>query len=301
MTAKADTSLGRASRADSRLGEGMWARALRRLARDRRGQVGFSLISMIILLAILAPILSPFNPFEMHHDDRFLSPSRTYLFGTDEFGRDLFSRVLHGARISISAGLVSVSLAAAIGSSLGFIAGYFGGFWDALTMRLMDSVLAFPAILLAVVIVAILGKGFYSIILAIVIVNLPRFSRLARATMIGEKEKDYVVASISCGARDSHVIFRSIMPNCLAPIVVQMTISIAGAILLEAGLSFLGVGNAPPSPSWGTMLSVAQKYLYRSLGYAIFPGLAITTLLLGLYLFDDALQQAFRTKQRLSV
>ena len=276
--------------------ESPWAIALRRTMGDWRGRVGLAMILLMVLVAALAPILAPFDPLEMHHNDQFHPPSRAYLFGTDEFGRDLLSRVIFGARISIAVGVVAVGCSLVIGGILGLVAGYSGGVVDSIVMRIQDFLLAFPGILLAITLMAILGPGLINVFVAVAVVNIPRFARLGRASMLAEKERVYVLAAIACGARTWHIVFRSILPNCIAPLFVQATIGAASSILLEAGLSFLGVGNPPPSPSWGTTLRLAQRYLYNAPWYGLFPGGAIATLLMGLYLLDDSLRQAFRTK-----
>lgn len=269
-----------------------FARALGQL----RGKVGIALIGTTVMTAVLAPVLAPFDPLEMHPEERFRAPSWKYPFGTDEFGRDLLSRVIHGTRVSLSVGVLSVGIALIAGVVLGASAGYFGGTIDAVIMRIQDSLLAFPGILLAVTIVAILGSGFANVLLAVAIINVPRFARVARSGILMEKPKEYVLASRAFGASSWHIVSRDILPNILSPLIVQTTASMASAVLLEAGLSFLGVGNPPPSPSWGGTLSIAKRYLFRAPWYGIFPGMAISVLLLGFYLLDDALQQGFRTR-----
>jgi peptide/nickel transport system permease protein len=228
----------------------------------------------------------------MHMRDRFLAPTERYPFGTDEFGRDILSRVIHGSRISMGVALGTMILAASIGIPTGLAAGYFGGITDALTMRLWDCIFAFPAILLGVAIVAILGPGSTNVMLAVTIINIPIFSRITRASTLVEKSRTYVEAATSVGGGAARIMFRHIFPNCLPPILVQATVSAAYAILLEAALSFLGLGAQPPEPSWGTMLNFGRTYLNRAPWYGIFPGLAITMLVLGLHFFADALRDA---------
>lgn len=263
---------------------------LRPFTRHRLGLLGVAIVVLFSLIALAAPFLAPYHPFEMHMQDRFLSPSGRYLFGTDEFGRDILSRVIHGSRISMEVALGTMILAASIGIPTGLAAGYFGGITDTLTMRLWDCIFAFPAILLGVATVAILGPGSTNVMLAVTIINIPIFSRITRASMLVEKSQIYVEAAMSVGGGSARIMFRHIFPNCFPPILVQATVSAAYAILLEAALSFLGLGAQPPEPSWGTMLNFGRTYLNRAPWYGIFPGLAITTLVLGLHFFADALR-----------
>jgi len=265
---------------------------LRAFVRQRLGLLGVAIVMLFTLIALMAPLLAPYHPFEMHMRDRFLAPTERYLFGTDEFGRDILSRVIHGSRISMGVALGTMLLAASIGIPTGLAAGYFGGITDTLTMRLWDCIFAFPAILLGVAIVAILGPGSTNVMLAVTIINIPIFSRITRACMLVEKTKTYVEGAMSVGGGPARIMFRHIFPNCLPPILVQATVSAAYAILLEAALSFLGLGAQPPEPSWGTMLNFGRTYLNRAPWYGIFPGLAITTLVLGLHFFADALRDA---------
>jgi len=272
--------------------------AIRALLRHRSGMIGLLLLTILLLLALLAPYIAPYDPLEMHAADRFHPPSRTYLFGTDEFGRDIFSRVLYGARIAFGVGGISVSIAAVIGVIVGLIAGYVGGTFDAVVMRLFDVILAFPAILLAIVILAMLGPGSQNAILAIAIVNIPGFARLTRANVLVERSKEYVEASRAVGAGPARIIFRNIFPNTVSTILVQITIALASAVLLESALSFLGLGTPLPAPSWGSMLSVGRGYLPLAPWYGIFPGLAITTMVMGFYLLGDGLRDALDPRRQ---
>jgi peptide/nickel transport system permease protein len=278
--------------------ENLWIRALIQVVRSRRGQIGLTILVFMVAVGAFAPWIAPRDPLETNAKDQFTPPSREYLLGTDQMGRCLLSRIIHGTRISISVSLMAVGIGLSTGVVLGLVAGYFGGFVETLIMRFLDALLAIPGVLLAITLVAALGSGLINIIIAIGIANIPRFARISRATMLVEREKEYVLAAKACGARGRYIIFRSILPNCFPPIVVRATIGIATAILMEAGLSFLGVGNPPPSPSWGTTLSMAQRYIYRAPWYGIFPGMAISFLLVGVYLTDDALQRAFRMKEQ---
>jgi ABC-type dipeptide/oligopeptide/nickel transport system permease subunit len=244
--------------------------------------LGLVAVAVIVLLSVFAPLVAPYDPLEVTKGKQFTAPGPEFLFGSDEFGRDLFSRTLYGGRTSLVAGAVAVALATLIGVPLGLTAGYFGRAIDATIMRVIDMVLAFPAILLAMAVVAVMGPGSASATIAVAIVTIPAFARLARAAMLSQKGMDYVTATRAAGAGDGYVIFRAILPNCLPPILVQMALAVGAAILLEAALGFLGLGTQPPTPSWGAMLYTARSQLYRAPWYGIFPGLFITALILGL-------------------
>jgi peptide/nickel transport system permease protein len=274
------------------VGESLFSLAARAMLRHRSGMVGLTITVMLIIVALLAPRIAPYDPLVMHPPDRFAPPSATYPMGTDEFGRDILSRILYGSRISLSVGLISIAIATLIGVTVGLIAGYESGWFDTATMRFFDALLAFPAILLAIVVLAVLGPGSVTAMLAIAIVNIPAFARLTRANVLVEKEKEYVLAAQCIGARPRRVVFRGILPNVVSTLLVQITISIASAVLLEASLSFLGLGTPLPAPSWGSMLSIGRGYLIQAPWYGIFPGLAITLLVMGLYLLGDGLRDA---------
>lgn len=257
------------------------------------GKAGMILVGVMVLLAIFASVLSPYSPLEMIPDHRLEKPSFQHVLGTDEFGRDLLSRILYGARISIRTGICSVLLAAFIGVNIGLIAGYYGRWFDNISMRLMDAVISFPATLLAVVVIAIMGTGSFSAMLAIAIVNIPSFARLTRANVLGEKTKGYVEANHAIGAGNVRIMYLEIFPNIVSTLFVQITVSIASAILLESALSFLGLGTPPPAPSWGAMLSTGKNFLLYAPWYVIFPGIALTVLITGLYLLGDGLRDVF--------
>lgn len=256
----------------------------------RLGCLGLLLTLSLIILAILAPWLTSYDPLEMVATDRFQPPSLTHLLGTDEFGRDLWSRILIGTRLSLSVAFISTCLATSMGVCLGLIAGYAGGWFDTVSMRLMDVILAFPAILLAIIILAIAGPSSINAMIAVAIVNIPAFARLTRAAVLVEKNKEYVESARAIGTSHLRIILKTLLPNILSIILVHITITMAGAVLLESALSFLGLGTPPPAPSWGSMLSTGQNYMYMAPWYGIFPGLAITLLVLGLYLLGDGLR-----------
>ncbi|MCC6179820.1 MAG: ABC transporter permease [Chloroflexi bacterium] len=265
---------------------------LRRLLRTRKGLIGLGFLAGLLLIAAVGQVLTPYDPNEVHVVDQLKPPSAAYWFGTDELGRDIFSRVMYGAWPAVQAGVLAVVLAGLVGSITGLAAGYFGGWLDGVIGRIWDTLLAFPAIFLAIGIVSILGPGHWSGILAIAIINMPVASRLVRAVTVGARSSDYVDAARALGCSDWRIMLAHILPNCLAPLVVQMAIAAPEAILVEATLSFLGLGAPLPAPTWGNLLSAAQAYLSRSWTYALFPGLAITLAVIGLNYFADALQDA---------
>lgn len=272
--------------------------AVHALLRHRSGMVGLIIILTMAGLALISPVLAPYDPLEMHAEDRFHPPSTAYLFGTDEFGRDILSRVLIGSRVAFSVGLVSIGIATIIGVAIGLVAGYAEGRFDSVIMRILDALLAFPAILLAIVILAVLGPGSLNAILAIAIVTIPAFARLTRANVLVEKNKDYVEAARAIGSKPTRIIFRNIFPNAVSTILVLITVSMAAAVLLESALSFLGLGTPLPAPSWGSMLSIGRGYLIVAPWYGIFPGLAITLLVMGFYLLGDGLRDALDPRRQ---
>jgi peptide/nickel transport system permease protein len=264
----------------------------RRLVASPKGRFGLVVLVLLVVVAALAPLVAPYNPNEVHLLDQLAAPSLRYLFGTDEVGRDVLSRVMYSARPALGAGLLTVALAACVGALSGLMAGYRAGAVDALLMRVWDMLLAFPAIFLAIGIVSVLGPGWINAILAIAILNIPVFSRLVRASTLAVRNQDFVAAAYATGCSDGRIMWRHVLPSCLAPLVVQMAIAVPDAILVEATLSFLGLGSQPPDASWGNMLSAAQGYLYRSPWYALCPGLAITIVVVGMNFFADGLQDA---------
>jgi peptide/nickel transport system permease protein len=264
----------------------------RRLTRTRKGIVGLTFLAVLLLVAALGGFVVPYDPNAVHPVDQLQGPSATYWLGTDELGRDILSRMITAAWPAVQAGVLAVTLAGLVGSLTGLAAGYFGGWLDACIGRVWDTLLAFPAIFLAIGIVSILGVGQFSGVIAIAIINMPVSSRLVRAVTVGARNADYVEAARSLGCSDWRVMVTHILPNCIAPLIVQMAIAAPDAILVEATLSFLGLGAPLPAPTWGNMLGAAQTYLTRSWTYALVPGLAITLTVIGLNYFADALQDA---------
>ena len=277
------------------------AAALYAFLRHRSGMLGLILVIVMLASALAAPWIAPHDPLSMTTVDRFAPPSVAYPMGADEFGRDIFSRLLYGGRVAFMVGSISIALATVIGVALGAMAGYMQGWFDAVIMRVLDAILAFPAILLAIVILAVLGPGILNAMLAVAIVNIPAFARLARANVLVEKQKDYVTAAHAVGASSARVLFRAILPNTLATIIVRITVAFAGAVLLESSLSFLGLGVPLPAPSWGSMLSIGRTYMSYALWYPIAPGLAIMLLVLGVYLLGDGLRDVLDPRRQKSI
>lgn len=270
-----------------------------RLLRNRSGLIGVVLIALFLMGAIAGALaISPYSPFEQHVKDRLQGPNVNYLLGTDEFGRDVFSRIVRGATNSLRIALLAVAMAGALGTLLGTLAGYVGGAVDNLIMRVMDLFFAFPAILLAMAIVAALGPGSNNTILAIAAVYTPIFARVARGPVLSVKETEFVTAARAVGARDGRILGRHILPNITAPLIVQLSLALSWAILTEAGLSFLGLGSQPPEPSWGSMLSEARLLLEMAPWMAIFPGLAIMLCVLGFNLLGDGLRDVLDPRLR---
>lgn len=272
---------------------GLWRRSLRKFKRHKTGIIGGLILLIYIITAVFAPYISKFDPIAQNLSERLQPPSWKHLLGTDYAGRDIFSRIIYGTRISLTIGFVSVSLALIFGTILGITSGYFGGWWDILIMRIIDIMLAFPTILLAIGIVAILGPKLENAMIAVGIVSIPQFARVVRATTLSIKEKDYINSAKALGVGEIRIIVRHILPNVLAPIIVQATLGIASAILEAAGLSFLGLGARPPIPEWGVMLSESRQYLRSAPWTVVFPGLAIMFLVLAFNLFGDALRDIF--------
>ena len=275
--------------------------AMRRLFTNKLAIVGMFMIGSVILVAFIAPWLAAQHPdkngvFEAFPRDNKLPPSIEHLMGTDVIGRDMMSLIIYGARISLVVGVFAVSLAILFGATLGAIAGFAGGTVDNVIMRIMDIMIAFPTILLALVIVVILGPGLFNAMVAVGIVAIPAFARITRASVLGESGKEYVMAARSVGMGARRVLWRHVMPNTLSPIIVAASLGIASAILDAAALGFLGLGAQPPTPEWGLLLSRNRGYMFTSPWMVFFPGIAIMFLVLGFNLLGDGLRDALDPK-----
>lgn len=267
------------------------------LKRRKSPIVGLVIISVLVLMGIFAPFLAPYQPDD-YTDERMMGPTSRHWFGVDQLGRDLFSRVVFGARISIRVGVLAVGLSLIIGTFLGLTAGYFGKLVDNVIMRGMDVMMSLPYVLLAILIASVLGPSLENAILAIGIVRIPRFARLARASTLSVKEQQYIEASHSVGASNLRIIVKDVLPNISGPIIVYSTLSLGDAILGAAVLSFLGLGAQPPIPEWGAMLNEAQKFITMAPYLSIFPGIAIFLTVLGFNLFGDGLRDILDPKSR---
>ncbi len=271
---------------------------LRRYARNRLALVGLWVVLGIAAVALFAPWIAPASPIKPDFGNLLRSASAAHLMGTDDLGRDLLSRVIFGARTALLAGVVSVGIAVIAGLPLGLLSGYYGGRLDDLLMRLTDAMLSFPFLVLALALAAILGAGLDKALLAIGIVFTPRFIRLSRAQVLGERGQNYVEAARAMGGGDGRIIWRHILPNSISPILVQASLDMAGAVTAEAALSFLGLGTQPPTPSWGSMLNIAQAYLGTAPWMAVWPGLGIFITVLALNLLGDGLREALDPRLR---
>ena len=271
---------------------------VRMLLRDPIGVVGAAFVAIICAAALFAPWIAPHDPNRIHGRARLQGPNAMFPLGTDELGRDLFSRALYGAQVSLQVSLTVVAVAAIIGVAIGVVSGYFRGWVDAVAMRIMDVLFAFPTILLALAIVATLGTSIENLILALVIVYVPTFARIARGATLSVAEEPYVEAARSVGVGQFGILLRHILPNISAPVAVQVSISLAYAILVEASLSYLGLGVQPPDASWGSMLATGKLMVERSIWPSLVPGLFIVFTALGFNLLGDALRDTLDPRMR---
>jgi peptide/nickel transport system permease protein len=270
---------------------------VRRLRRSTTALIGAGIVGVLLVVALFADVLAPRSPITSDQTRTFQRPSWDYPLGTDQLGRDMLSRVIHGTRISLLVGVSSVLFALFIGVPFGLIAGYYGGRIDTVVMRTMDLILAFPIYLLAIILMVIFSPtagliGTMKVTGAIAIVRIPIYARLVRGSVLSIKEKEYIEACRALGVRDPWILFRHVLPNCLAPIIVTTTLGIATSIIVEATLSFLGLGTQPPTPSWGWDLKANVAFIQSNLWLSLFPGLAIFVTVLGFNLFGDGLRDA---------
>ncbi|CAA9547161.1 MAG: ABC transporter, permease protein 2 (cluster 5, nickel/peptides/opines) [uncultured Thermomicrobiales bacterium] len=265
---------------------------VRRLARKPRAVIGGAVIAAMVVAAVFAPVVAPYDPTKQDFTNLLQGPSPAHLLGTDELGRDTLSRVIYGARVSLQVGIIAVGLSLIVGGGLGLISGYSGGVVDTVIMRIMDGLLAFPALVLALAITAMLGPNLRNAMIAIGVTGIPSFARLIRGQVLVVRDLEYVQAAHSVGARHGRIMVRHVLPNTIAPIIVETSVAIPAAILAEAGLSFLGLGIQPPMPSWGAMINTAQGYMQREPWIAIAPGAAILVAVLAFNFLGDALRDA---------
>lgn len=278
-----------------------WVEVWRRLKKNKMALLGLGILVILILTAIFADQIANYDTVVIKQNlrEKLQPPSAAHWLGTDEFGRDIFARIVHGARVSLIVGIVAVSISIVGGGILGAIAGYYGGKLDNVIMRLMDIFLAVPSILLAIAIVSALGPSLLNLMIAVSISSIPRYARIVRASVLSIRDQEFIEAAKAIGASNTRIIFRHIIPNSLAPVIVQGTLGVAGAILSTAGLSFIGLGIQPPAPEWGSMLSGGRQYLRYAWWVTTFPGVAIMITILSLNLLGDGLRDALdpRLKQ----
>lgn len=270
----------------------------RRFLRHRLAVLGSVIILLLLLAALFGSALAPYDPMEMAFAERLTGPGAQHIMGTDEFGRDIFSRILHGASVSVQVALIAVSISTIAGVLLGSLAGYFGGWLGEVIMRIMDILFAFPAVLLAITIMAILGRGIENAMIAIAIVYIPIFARVARGAVIGVRQREFVTAAGALGRNRLQILLRHVIPNSLGPIIAQISISLAFAILAEAALSFFGLGTQPPEPSWGRMLAEGRSFMQQAWWLGVFPGLMIMLSVMGFNFLGDGLRDLLDPRMR---
>ncbi|MDQ1147349.1 peptide/nickel transport system permease protein [Bacillus sp. SORGH_AS 510] len=275
-----------------------WKEALQSFTKNKLALAGLGIVVFFIILAILAPVIAPFSYKEQVLSDRMLAPSSEHWFGTDDFGRDIFSRIVYGARISLWVGTFSVIGSVVFGTILGIVAGYYGRWVDSIISRIFDIMLAFPSILLAIAVVAILGPSLRNALIAIAVINIPNFGRLVRSKVLSVKQEEYIMAARAVGMRDTRILFRHILPNSISPVIVQATLAIATAIIEAAALGFLGMGAQAPTPEWGKMLADSKNYITQAPWTLFFPGVAIMLTVLGFNLMGDGLRDILDPKMK---
>ena len=277
---------------------GPWLEAWRSFKKSKSALVGAGIVVFFVILAIFGPLIAPFGMNEQNLAERLISPSGEHWFGTDDLGRDILSRILYGARLSIWVGFASVIMSVVVGSFLGIIAGYYGKWVDTIISRMFDILLAFPSILLAIAIVSILGPSLMNALIAIAIINVPTFGRLIRSKVLSVKQEEYILAAKAIGMKNSRILWKHILPNSMTPVIVQGTLAIATAILECAALGFLGLGAEPPAAEWGKMLADSRGYLMNAPWALFFPGIAIMLTVVGFNLMGDGLRDALDPKMK---
>lgn len=270
----------------------------RRLFKNKAAVCGMCVIAMLVVVAVFAPLIAPYDPIEIDMQARLKAPYAAHLLGTDNFGRDVLSRIIYGARVSLYVGFIAVGIGAVFGGALGAIGSYYGGKLDNIIMRCMDILLAIPSVILAIAIVGAMGANLFNLMAAVGISYMPRYARVVRASALSVRRQEFVDAARITGASDLRIIVENILPNCMAPLIVQSTLGVAQAILAAATLSFLGLGIQPPTPEWGSMLSDGRQFLRNAPYLTIFPGLAIAIVVVSLNLFGDGLRDSLDPKLR---
>lgn len=274
----------------------MFRLIMKRIMKNRFAMLGLSFIFCIFLVAVMAPYIAPYDPYKINVYKVLEPPSAKHPFGTDELGRDVLSRIIYGARVSIKVGFLAMGIAIVTGTLLGAVAGYYGGFIDTMIMRFVDVMLAFPTLFLILAVVTVLEPNIYIIMVVIGLTGWMDVARLVRAEVLSLKEREFVLAARAIGASSKRIIFKHILPNAIYPVIVSATFSVGGAILIESGLSFLGLGIQPPEPSWGGILSVGKDYITVAWWMSLFPGIAIFLTVLSFNLLGEALRDALDPK-----
>lgn len=292
------TSINKAGIPVAERASGPWRDAWKSFRRNKTAVIGLSIIILFVIIAILAPLLSTYDYKEPSLTGRLQAPSGEHWFGTDDLGRDIFTRTLYGARISLWVGVLSVTGSIVVGTALGIVAGFYGKWWDMIISRLFDILLAFPGILLAIAIVAILGPSLENALYAIAIVNVPTYGRLVRSRVLSLKTEEFITAARATGVADARILIRHILPNSLTPIIVQGTLGIGTAIIEAAALGFLGMGAKPPEPEWGKMLSDSRQFIQTAPWTVFFPGLSIMLTVLGFNLLGDGLRDVLDPRMK---
>jgi peptide/nickel transport system permease protein len=280
-------------------GQGLWADAFRRLVRSRGATSGGVIFGLFVIMALAAPLLTPYDPIRLNVVESLEPPSARHWLGTDQFGRDVLARVIYGARVSMAMGVVAVTISVVLGLALGLVSGYYRGTVDLLVMRLVDVMLAFPGILLALVIIAVLGPNLGSAMIAVGVSGMPLFVRVVRSSTLTVRALQYVEAAQAAGSGDARMLVRHVLPNVLTPVIVLVTLGIPAAIVAGAALSFLGLGVKPPTPDWGEMLSKGRAFMGTAWWLSTFPGLAIAVVVLAINRFGDGLRDALDPRLKL--
>lgn len=273
-----------------------YGRFARKFRRNRKAMLGLGLVVVLVLTALFAPVIAPYPVQETNIPERSQAPSLDHPFGTDNIGRDIFSRVVMGSRISLYVGFGSIIAALLVGTTIGVVSGYYGGLIDEVLMRIMDAIMSFPAILLALTVVVVIGPDLNNVVVTLAFVYTPYIARVGRSAALSASNEPYVEAAVARGEGSGYIVFREVLPNCLAPLLVQGSINIAFAMLLEASLSFLGLGTQPPTPSWGLMINIGRGFMQQAPWMILFPGLAIALAVVGFNMLGDGLRDVLDPK-----